>query len=150
MIENTSKMIRIFRLILLIGIIVWAAVTINTGFYVDENGLLVTYKGIFEGQRMFVDSWESLQTGGFLAWPLMALYYNVLSPFFSSFGILSRPALYHFTSLYQWHSSRSFWPFQIASTREKTRISVKRKKRTINYGRTWSSGQPPCPWHRNC
>ncbi len=94
MIENTSKMIRIFRLILLIGIIVWAAVTINTGFYVDENGLLVTYKGIFEGQRMFVDSWESLQTGGFLAWPLMAFYYNVLSPLFSSTGIYIGLVLY--------------------------------------------------------
>lgn len=85
--EETSKVGKIFRILVTIGIVAWAAFTLNTGFYVDENGLLAIYKGIYQGQRMFTDSWESLQTGGFLAWPLLALYYQVLSPLFLSVGI---------------------------------------------------------------
>ncbi len=77
----------IVKFIFAIAIVVWVAFTLNTGFYVDENGLLTIYKGIYQGQHMFTDSWESLQTGGFLAWPLLALYYQVLSPLFVSAGI---------------------------------------------------------------
>ena len=85
--EETSKVTKIFRILAVIGIVVWCAFTLNTGFYVDENGLLTIYKGIYQGQHMFTDSWESLQTGGFLAWPLFALYYHVLSPLFVASGI---------------------------------------------------------------
>lgn len=85
--ERTSTSVKVIRIIILIGVIIWAAVTLNTGFYVDENGLLVTYKGIYQGQHMFTDSWESLQTGGFLVKPLIALYYQAFKPLFLSTGI---------------------------------------------------------------
>ncbi|WP_033152068.1 glycosyltransferase family 39 protein [Pseudobutyrivibrio ruminis] len=85
--ESSNIKRTIFRTLVAIGIIVWCAFTLNTGLYVDENGLLTIYKGIYQGQHMFTDSWESLQTGGFLAWPLLALYYQVLSPLFLSVGI---------------------------------------------------------------
>ncbi len=87
MIENNSRMVRIFRLILLIGIIVWAAVTINTGLFIDEKGVLAIYKGIFQGQRMFVDAWGPLQMGGLLTYPLFALYKFVLEPLIYPLGV---------------------------------------------------------------
>ncbi|MBE5910015.1 glycosyltransferase family 39 protein [Pseudobutyrivibrio sp.] len=70
-----------------IGVLIWSFFTLNCGYYVDENGLLVIYKGIYQGQHMFTDSWEALQTGGILAWPLLALYYQVFSPMFAAGGI---------------------------------------------------------------
>ena len=85
--EQNSRVAKLFKAIVVIGVVAWVAITLNTGFYVDENGLLTIYKGIYQGQHMFTDSWESLQTGGFLAWPLLALYYQVLSPLFVSTGI---------------------------------------------------------------
>lgn len=75
---------KIFVGIISIGILIWSFVTLNCGYYVDENGLLVIYKGIYQGQHMFTDSWEALQTGGIIAWPFYALYYHVLSPLFQS------------------------------------------------------------------
>lgn len=83
--EQSSKNI-FAKIIVTLGIVIWACWTLNTGLYVDENGLLTIYKGIYQGQRMFVDSWESLQTGGFLAWPLLALYYDVFKPLFEISG----------------------------------------------------------------
>ncbi len=68
-------------------VLVWTFATIQYGFYVDENGLLSIYKGIYQGQHMFTDSWEALQTGGLLAYPLLALYYQVLQPLFAQFSI---------------------------------------------------------------
>ncbi|SCZ78670.1 hypothetical protein [Pseudobutyrivibrio xylanivorans] len=68
-------------------IAVWSVATIRYGFYVDENGLLSIYKGIYQGQHMFTDSWEALQTGGILAYPLLALYYQVLQPLFAELAI---------------------------------------------------------------
>ncbi len=61
--------------------------TIREGYYVDENGLLTIYKGIYQGQRMFVDSWESLQTGSLVVWPLLALYFGVLQGPLAGIGI---------------------------------------------------------------
>ncbi len=78
---------KVIRFFVVIGIVIWALFTLNTGYYVDENGLLTIYKGIYQGQHMFTDSWESLQTGGFLTLPLFALYYQVLSPLFTAYGI---------------------------------------------------------------
>lgn len=75
------------KAVFVFGIVIWVFWTLNTGLYVDENGLLTIYKGIYQGQRMFVDSWESLQTGGFLAWPLLSLYYKLLKPIFEAQGI---------------------------------------------------------------
>lgn len=63
-------------------IIIVSFLTLNLGFYIDENGLLAIYKGIYQGQQMFKDSWEALQTGGFLAYPLLALYFKILEPIF--------------------------------------------------------------------
>ncbi|SEA52501.1 Dolichyl-phosphate-mannose-protein mannosyltransferase [Pseudobutyrivibrio sp. ACV-2] len=84
--EQSSKNLFV-KSLLVIVIAAWALWTLNSGLYVDENGLLTIYKGINQGQHMFVDSWESLQTGGFLAWPLFALYYDVFKPMFETAGI---------------------------------------------------------------
>ena len=77
----------IFKIILAAIIVIWSYATISYGFYVDENGLLSIYKGIYQGQHMFVDSWEALQTGGLLSYPLLALYYQVLQPLFASISL---------------------------------------------------------------
>ena len=83
---ETEKNYNIIKVLFAAVVIVWTFATVRYGFYVDENGLLSIYKGIYQGQRMFVDSWESLQTGGLLAYPLLALYYQVLSPLFAGLG----------------------------------------------------------------
>ncbi len=77
----------IFKVIIGIFVLVWSFNVLNVGFYVDENGLLSIYKGFYQGQRLFKDSWEALQTGGILAYPLLALYYQVLAPLFAGAGI---------------------------------------------------------------
>ncbi len=77
----------VFKIFITIVMVIWAAYTLNAGFYVDENGLLTIYKGFYQGQRLFVDSWESLQTGGILMWPLYELYYGILSPIFVEYDI---------------------------------------------------------------
>ncbi|MBR5637554.1 MAG: hypothetical protein IKW81_11555 [Pseudobutyrivibrio sp.] len=84
---ETQSRRTIIRFIFTIVIAIWSVATIRYGFYVDENGLLAIYKGIYQGQRMFTDTWESLQTGGLLAYPLLALYYQVLQPLFAEFSI---------------------------------------------------------------
>lgn len=77
----------IFKIILAAIIVIWSYATISYGFYVDENGLLSIYKGIYQGQHMFVDSWEALQTGGLLSYPLLTLYYQVLQPLFACLSL---------------------------------------------------------------
>lgn len=77
----------IIKILVGLFVLVWSFNVLNVGFYVDENGLLTIYKGFFQGQRLFIDSWEALQTGGILAYPLLALYYYVLAPLFASTGI---------------------------------------------------------------
>ncbi|SFI04425.1 hypothetical protein SAMN04487830_11925 [Pseudobutyrivibrio sp. OR37] len=77
----------IFKIIIAAIIVMLSYATISYGFYVDENGLLSIYKGIYQGQHMFVDSWETLQTGGLLTYPLLALYYQVLQPLFASLSL---------------------------------------------------------------
>ena len=83
MFEAEKKNNNVFKIIFALIILVWSFGVVRYGYPVDENGLLTIYKGIYQGQRMFVDSWESLQTGGLLAYPLLALYYEVLSPIFT-------------------------------------------------------------------
>ena len=82
--ENNKTWLKV-----LIGILVviWSFVTLNKGFYMDENGLLTLYKSIYSGQHMFVDSWDELQTGAVIVWPLMALYYQVLAAPLAGLGI---------------------------------------------------------------
>ncbi|MBP5597035.1 MAG: glycosyltransferase family 39 protein [Pseudobutyrivibrio sp.] len=85
--EAIDNKIIIFKILVGLFVLVWSFNVLNVGFYVDENGLLTIYKGFFQGQRLFIDSWEALQTGGILAYPLLALYYYVLAPLFASAGI---------------------------------------------------------------
>ena len=85
--EAIDNKIIIFKILVGLFVLVWSFNVLNVGFYVDENGLLTIYKGFFQGQRLFIDSWEALQTGGILAYPLLALYYYVLAPLFASTGI---------------------------------------------------------------
>ncbi|WP_406544308.1 hypothetical protein [Pseudobutyrivibrio sp.] len=87
MLEAVDNKMNIFKVILALFVLVWSFNVLNVGFYIDENGLLTIYKGFYQGQRLFVDSWEALQTGGILAYPLMALYYHVVSPLFAGAGI---------------------------------------------------------------
>lgn len=87
MLEAVDNKKNIFKVILALFVLVWSFNVLNVGFYIDENGLLTIYKGFYQGQRLFVDSWEALQTGGILAYPLMALYYHVVSPLFAGAGI---------------------------------------------------------------
>ncbi len=87
MFENDNRKNCALKIIFALIILVWSFGVVRYGYPVDENGLLTIYKGVFQGQRMFIDSWESLQTGGLLAYPLMALYYYVLSPLFINTGI---------------------------------------------------------------
>ena len=51
MIEYNEKRTNILKVILAVIIVVWSYATISYGFYVDENGLLAIYKGIFQGQH---------------------------------------------------------------------------------------------------
>ena len=85
--EAIDNKIIIFKILVGLFVLVWSFNVLNVGFYVDENGLLTIYKGFFQGQRLFIDSWDALQTGGILAYPLLALYYYVLAPLFASTGI---------------------------------------------------------------
>ena len=85
--EAIDNKIIILKILVGLFVLVWSFNVLNVGFYVDENGLLTIYKGFFQGQRLFIDSWEALQTGGILAYPLLALYYYVLAPLFASTGI---------------------------------------------------------------
>ncbi|WP_405373878.1 glycosyltransferase family 39 protein [Pseudobutyrivibrio sp.] len=86
MLEAIDNKKIIFKVIIGIFVLVWSFNVLNVGFYVDENGLLSIYKGFYQGQRLFTDSWEALQTGGILAYPLLALYYQVLAPLFAGAG----------------------------------------------------------------
>lgn len=77
----------VFRGILGLAALVWVVITLNTGLFIDENGVLAIYKGIFQGQRMFVDAWGPLQMGGLLTYPLFALYKFALEPLIYPLGI---------------------------------------------------------------
>lgn len=77
----------VFRVIIALATIIWSFVVLNKAFYMDEAGLLSIYKGIYQGQRMFVDAWGPLQMGGILTYPLFALYDYVLKPYLDLYGI---------------------------------------------------------------
>ena len=77
----------IFQALLAAFVVAISFANIREGYYVDENGLLAIYKGIYQGQRMFVDSWESLQTGTIVIWPLLSLYFKALQGPLGAIGI---------------------------------------------------------------
>ncbi len=87
MFENTDKKLLYFKVFIGITTLIFSFVVIKEGFYMDENGLLSTYKAIYQGNKMFIDSWGALQVGGILTYPLFALYYEVLEPFLYPIGI---------------------------------------------------------------
>ena len=84
--EKSSENI-IIKIIVALGILVWAFWTLNTGLYVDENGLLTIYRGIYQGNQMFVDTCSVYQMAGIMTYPLFALYYQVLEPLIYPLGI---------------------------------------------------------------
>ena len=77
----------IFKVIIALFVASLSIVTINKGFFMDEAGLLATYKGIYQGNRMFIDSWGPLQMGGLITYPLFALYYECIGGFLEAYGI---------------------------------------------------------------
>ena len=86
MIESTNKKRTIIHLIIGLIILVWSFAVLDEGFYMDESGLLSVYKGIYQGNRLFIDSWGPHQLGGLLTYPLFALYYEVLEPIIYPLG----------------------------------------------------------------
>ncbi|SDB38902.1 Dolichyl-phosphate-mannose-protein mannosyltransferase [Pseudobutyrivibrio sp. YE44] len=76
-----------FKIIL--AVVLGAAVFVNLvqGMYLDENGLLTLYRGIYQGERVFVDSWSEYNMAGVLMYPIFALYYQVLEPSLTSIGV---------------------------------------------------------------
>ncbi|QFJ53962.1 hypothetical protein [Pseudobutyrivibrio xylanivorans] len=68
-------------------ILVWTVVTLQYGLPAEERGLMALYKSIYQGQHGLVDGWESVQTGGLLTYPLIALYYQVLQPLFADLSL---------------------------------------------------------------
>ena len=82
--SNNRKYIKV---IIAIVTIVFSFLVIREGFYMDEAGLLSTYKPVYQGERLFIDIWGELQLGGILTYPLFALYYNLLEPILYSLGI---------------------------------------------------------------
>ncbi|SFN77955.1 hypothetical protein SAMN04487831_103260 [Pseudobutyrivibrio sp. UC1225] len=87
MTEAVDKKRIIFNVFLGLIVLVGSFYVATEGFYMDEAGLLATYKGIFQGNRMFIDSWGPYQLGGILTYPLFALYYYALEPVLYPLGI---------------------------------------------------------------
>jgi len=84
---DTSNKGRIaFNIIFGILVLVWSFLVIDKGFYMDESGMLGTYKETYQGNRMFIDTWGVLQPAGILMYPVFALYYQVLEPVISPLG----------------------------------------------------------------
>ncbi len=86
MFEESSKKRIIFNSILGIVVLIWSFYFIDRGFYMDESGLLSLYRMHYQGDKMFVDIWDTLQMGGIFTYPLFALYYEVLQPFIAPIG----------------------------------------------------------------
>ncbi len=80
--ENT-----VFKIIFALVILTVIFINLSQGLYIDENGLLVIYRAIYQGERMFVDSWGEYHMAGVLMYPIFALYYQVLEPMLSTMGI---------------------------------------------------------------
>lgn len=87
MTELVDRKRRLFRVILGLVVLIGSFVVIREGFYMDEAGLLSTYKPVFQGERLFIDIWGELQLGGLLTYPLFALYYYALEPILTTTGI---------------------------------------------------------------
>ena len=84
--ESENKRRFIFNIIFGIVVLVWSFLVIDKGFYMDESGMLGTYKETYQGNRMFIDTWGVLQPAGILMYPIFALYYQVLEPIISPLG----------------------------------------------------------------
>ncbi len=85
--DGRSKGRIVLNIIIGLVVICWSFFVANKGFYMDEAGLLSSYKGIFQGEKMFTESWEVLQLGYFLTYPFFALYYYLFAGDLASFGI---------------------------------------------------------------
>ncbi len=72
-------------LTLVLGIVVFA--NLWQGLFIDENGLLVIYHAIYQGERMFIDSWGEYHMASILLYPMFALYHQLLEPLLTSVGI---------------------------------------------------------------
>ena len=72
MTETVDRKRTVFRVFLGLIILVWSFIVIDEGFYMDESGLLSVYKGIYQGNRMFIDSWGAHQLGAFLTYPFLS------------------------------------------------------------------------------
>ena len=77
----------IIHILIAAAILVWTVVTLQYGLTANERGLMTLYKNIYQGQHGLVDGWESVQTGGLLTYPLIALYYQVLQPLFTDLSL---------------------------------------------------------------
>lgn len=76
-----------FKIILALVLLGVVFANLVQGMYIDENGLLTVYRGIYQGERMFVDSWSEYNMASVLMYPIFALYYQVLAPGLSAVGI---------------------------------------------------------------
>ncbi len=85
--EDINRKKSLFEILIVVVALIWSAFTINTGLFIDENGLLAIYKGIYQGQRMFVDAWGPYQMAGIITYPFFALYDFVLGSALESIGI---------------------------------------------------------------
>ena len=83
--ETNSKRI-VFNIIFGILVLIWSFYILDRGFYVDEAGLLSLYRSTYQGGRLFVDNWDTLQMGGIITYPLFALYYELLRPYIAPMG----------------------------------------------------------------
>ena len=86
MVEEKSSKRRLIEILICLSVLVWSFIVINQGFYMDESGLLSIYRGIYLGNRMFVDAWGAHQMGWFMTYPFFVLY-DLLEPVLYTNGI---------------------------------------------------------------
>jgi hypothetical protein len=84
--ENKSSTRIIIEVVLGIAVLVWSFMILNEGFYMDESGMLTIYRGIYQGNRMFIDAWGAHQMGWFMTYPFFVLY-DLLQPYIYPLGI---------------------------------------------------------------
>ncbi len=99
--ENNKKKI-VFNIILGIVVLVWSVLVMDKGFYMDESGLLSLYRSTYQGGKLFVENWDTLQMGGIITIPLFALYYELLQPIIAPLGcgvVLYTRIVYHIVRL---------------------------------------------------
>lgn len=77
----------IIKILIAIVVLVLSFIVIKYGMYIDENGLLIIYRGIYQGNHMFTDSWSSYHLVAILLYPVFELYYGVLEPIIYPMGV---------------------------------------------------------------